>query len=287
MKEIIEIIENIKRIVKSNGGNLIVALHGVTLDTCSDEHDSNLVVTELTTKFGGKLYANSNWGMVNLEDTITDNDDWYTLEDIVEDTQRKFRIGSKVRVVEETFKVLFPEDLITTIDFIQTDNNNKKLYRVSIKNMMFNFHEEDLELLSEMQELEIKLKETLKDIENKIIDIVNKNGGLLITDIHYSGGNTLNTIVMTEDYINEEFDILAIKINEYGKLSILPFYEHCTRLSAFFEMDYNEDKNRFDECLEEWLDIHNDWWVDLNGGNVNIGATLISMVESIETHIKK
>ena len=226
--------------------------------------------------------------MVNLEDTIADNDDWYTLEDIVEDTQRKFRIDSRVRVIEDTFKVLFqPEDLVTTIDFIQTDNKGKKLYRVSIKNMMYNFHEEDLELLSEMEELEIKLKDTLKEIENKIIDMVKKNGGLLITDIHHSGGNSINTIVMTEDYINEEFEILAIKINEYGKLSILPFYEKCMRLSTFFEMDYDEDENQFDECLKEWLDIHNDWWVDLNGGDVNIGATLISMVENIETHIKK
>jgi hypothetical protein len=282
-----QIIENIKSIVNQNGGELIVAMHGVTLETCSDVHDSNLVVTELTTKFGGKLYANSNWGVVNLEDTIADNDDWYTLEDIVKDTQRKFRIGSRVRVIEDTFKVLFqPEDLLTTIDFIQTDNNGKKLYRVSIKNMMYNFHEEDLELLSEMEELEIKLKDTLKEIENKIIDMVNKNGGLLITDIHYSGGSSLNTIVMTEDYINEEFEILAIKINEYGKLSILPFYEHCTRLSTNFEMDYDEDENQFDECLKEWLDIHKNWWVDLNGGDVNIGATLISMLENIETHIK-
>lgn len=283
-----QIIENIKSIVNQNGGELIVAMHGVTLDTYSDAHDSNLVVTELTTKFNGKLYANSNWGMVNLEDTIADNDDWYTLEDIVNSTQRKFRIGSKVRVIEDTFKVLFqPEDLVTTIDFIQSDNNNKKLYRVSIKNMLYNFHEEDLELLSEMEELEIKLKDTLKEIEKEIIKIVNNNGGLLITDIHYKGGSSLNTIVMTEDYINEEFEILAIKINEYGKLSILPFYEKCMRLSTFFEMDYDEDENQFDECLKEWLDIHNDWWVDLNGGDVNIGATLISMVENIETHIKK
>lgn len=283
-----QIIENIKSIVNQNGGELIVTMHGVTLDTCSDAHDSNLVVTKLTTKFNGKLYANSNLGMVNLEDTIADNDDWYTLEDIVNSTQRKFRIGSKVRVIEDTFKVLFqPEDLVTTIDFIQSDNNGKKLYCVSIKNLLYNFHEEDLELLSEMEELEIKLKDTLKEIENKIIDMVKKNGGLLITDIHYKGGSSLNTIVMTEDYINEEFEILAIKINEYGKLSILPFYEHCMRLSTFFEMDYDEDENQFDECLKEWLDVHNDWWVDLNGGDVNIGATLISMVENIETHIKK
>jgi hypothetical protein len=152
---------------------------------------------------------------------------------------------------------------------------------------MYNFHEEDLELLSEMEELEIKLKDTLKEIEKEIIKIVNKNGGLLITDIHYSGGNSINTIVMTEDFINEEFEIIAIKINEFGKLSILPFYEKCMRLSTFFEMDYDEDENQFDECLKEWLDIHKNWWVDLNGGDINIGATLISMLENIETHIKK
>ena len=284
-----QIIENIKSIVKSNGGELIVALHGVTLETCSDVHDSNLVITELTTKFNGKLYANSNWGMVNLEDTIADNDDWYTLEDIVKDIAKpKFKIGDKVRIICESFLKFWSEDkLLTSIVDIKQDNENNTLYVVNFgDSVRMNFHENELVIANTLNELERKVKNVLNEIEEEIIKIVKDNGGLLITDIHYSGGCTLNTIIMTEDCINEEFDILAIKINEYGKLSILPFYEKCIRLSAFFEMDYDEDENQFDECLKEWLDIHNDWWVDLTGGDVNIGATLISMVENIETHIK-
>lgn len=292
-----QIIENIKSIVKSNGGELIVALHGVTLETCSDEHDSNLVVTELTTKLNGKLYANSNWGLVNLEDTIADNDDWHTLEDIVKDvanfdrnntSKPKFKIGDKVRIICEHFVGFWDEDkLLTSIVDIKQDNENNTLYIVNFgDNVRMNFYENELVFANTLNELERKVKNVLNEIEEEIIKIVKDNGGLLITDIHYSGGSSLNTIVMTEDYVNEEFEILAIKINEYGKLSILPFYEKCTRLSSFFEMDYDEDENQFDECLKEWLDIHNDWWVDLNGGDVNIGATLISMLENIETHIK-
>lgn len=292
-----QIIENIKNIVNLNCGELIVAMHGVTLETCSDVHDSNLVITELTTKLNGKLYANSNWGLVNLEDTIADNDDWYTLEDIVKDvanfdrnntSKPKFKIGDKVRIICEHFVGFWDEDkLLTSIVDIKQDNENNTLYIVNFgDNVRMNFYENELVFANTLNELERKVKNVLNEIEEEIIKIVKDNGGLLITDIHYSGGSSFNTIVMTEDYINEEFEILAIKINEYGKLSILPFYEKCMRLSTFFEMDYDEDENQFDECLKEWLDIHNDWWVDLNGGDVNIGATLISMLENIETHIK-
>jgi hypothetical protein len=34
---------------------------------------------------GGKLYGNTNWGLINLEETITDTDDWYTIDDVVAD----------------------------------------------------------------------------------------------------------------------------------------------------------------------------------------------------------
>lgn len=288
-----QIIENIKNIVNIKCGELIVAMHGVTLKTCSDVHNSNLVVTELTTKFNGKLYANTNWGMVNLEDTIADNDDWHTLEDIVKDvadfdrenTKPKFKIGDKVRIICEHFIGFWDENkLLTTIVDIKQDNENNTLYIVNFgDNVRMNFYENELVIANTLNELKRKVKNVLNEIEEEIIKIVKDNGGLLITDIHYSGGRTLNTIVMTEDYINEEFDILAIKINKYGKLSILPFYEKCIRLSSFFEMDYDKDENQFDECLEEWLDIHKNWWVDFNGGDVN---TLISMAENIETHIK-
>lgn len=79
------IIKYLKNKVNENGGELILDLAGVTLDTCDDNHDDNLIVTEFTTKIGGKLYGNTNWGLIDLEVTITDDDDWYTLEDIVGD----------------------------------------------------------------------------------------------------------------------------------------------------------------------------------------------------------
>lgn len=78
-------INNIKTAVNDNGGELILAMDGITLETCNEEQEDNLIVTELTTKFGGKLYGNTNWGVINLEETITDLDDWYTLEDVVND----------------------------------------------------------------------------------------------------------------------------------------------------------------------------------------------------------
>ena len=85
MEEIKDIIKGIKKAVNANGGELILALDGITLDTCCDEQEDNLIVTELTTKMGGKLYGNTNWGLINLEEAITDTDDWYTLDDVVAD----------------------------------------------------------------------------------------------------------------------------------------------------------------------------------------------------------
>lgn len=85
MEEIKNIINGVKKAVNANGGELILALDGITLDTCCEEQEDNLIVTELTTKMGGKLYGNTNWGLINLEETITDTDDWYTIEDVVAD----------------------------------------------------------------------------------------------------------------------------------------------------------------------------------------------------------
>lgn len=85
MEEIKSIINGIKEVVNTNGGELIIALDGITLDTCCEEQENNLIVTELTTKIGGKLYGNTNWGLINLEETITDIDDWYTIDDMVAD----------------------------------------------------------------------------------------------------------------------------------------------------------------------------------------------------------
>lgn len=83
MKQNIEII---KSIVNENGGEIILDLSGIVLDTCCDEQDENLSITELTTKLNGKLYANSNWGLIDIEEKITDLDDWETLVDIVKDS---------------------------------------------------------------------------------------------------------------------------------------------------------------------------------------------------------
>jgi hypothetical protein len=141
-------------------------------------------------------------------------------------------------------------------------------------------------------ELKNCLQSALEMVEMQTIKLVSEKGlhlkkvdGVLITDIHHSGGKSINTYVRGEDCITEEFEILAIK-NENGKLSILPFYEECMRLSTFFEMDYDEDENQFDECLKEWLDIHKNWWEDLHSGIVETDATLLSIAQNIDTHLK-
>ena len=85
MEEMARAIRFIKKRVNDNGGELILSMDGIILDTCRDDQDDNLMVTELTTKLGGYLYGNTNWGLINLEANISDLDDWYTLEDIVGD----------------------------------------------------------------------------------------------------------------------------------------------------------------------------------------------------------
>ena len=69
----------IKQRVNKNGGELILAMDGILLYSC------DLMVTELTTKINGRLYGNTTSGLIDLELTIYDLDDWYTLEDIVGD----------------------------------------------------------------------------------------------------------------------------------------------------------------------------------------------------------
>jgi hypothetical protein len=85
LAEIARIIKYITERVNNNEGELILDMSGIVLDTCCDDKEDNLMVTELTTKINGKLYGNTNWGLIDLEETITDLDDWYTLEDIVGD----------------------------------------------------------------------------------------------------------------------------------------------------------------------------------------------------------
>lgn len=85
LNEIKDIINTIKKIVIEQGGEILLAMDGISLNTCCDEQENNLIVTELTTKISGLLYGNTNWGLINLENTITDLDDWYTLDDITAD----------------------------------------------------------------------------------------------------------------------------------------------------------------------------------------------------------
>lgn len=88
--DLAEIARNLKYIterVNNNEGELILDMSGIVLDTCCDDKEDNLMITELTTKINGKLYGNTNWGLIDLEETITDIDDWYTLADIVGDLE--------------------------------------------------------------------------------------------------------------------------------------------------------------------------------------------------------
>jgi hypothetical protein len=138
-------------------------------------------------------------------------------------------------------------------------------------------------------ELKNCLQSALEMVEMQTIKLVSEKGlhlkkvdGVLITDIHHSGGKSINTYVRGEDCITEEFEILAIK-NENGKLSILPFYEDCMRFTTFME-DYSEDE--YEDAVIEWLDTHNEYWEDLHSGIVETDATLLSIAQNIDTHLK-
>ena len=85
MEEIENAISFIKDVVSLKGGEHILDNSGVELDTYSDAQNCNLVVYSLTTKPDFKLYGNTNWGKINLEEKITDIDDWYILYDIIRD----------------------------------------------------------------------------------------------------------------------------------------------------------------------------------------------------------
>lgn len=77
---IARIIKTITKKVNKNNGELILDMSGIILDTCCEDKEDSLMVTELTTKIGSKLYGNTNWGLIDLEEIITNLDDWYTLE---------------------------------------------------------------------------------------------------------------------------------------------------------------------------------------------------------------
>lgn len=85
MEEIENAISFIKDVVSLKGGEHILDNSGVELDTYSDAQNCNLVVYSLTTKPDFKLYGDTNWGKINLEEKITDIEDWYILYDIIRD----------------------------------------------------------------------------------------------------------------------------------------------------------------------------------------------------------
>lgn len=78
------IITYIKNRVKENNNDLSLGAFGTTLDTHDDMHLENLSIYSLFV-FEDKLYGRTNWGLIDLELAITDDDDWYTLEDVVAD----------------------------------------------------------------------------------------------------------------------------------------------------------------------------------------------------------
>ena len=78
------IITYIKNKVKENNNDLSLGECGTTLDTHDDIHLENLSIYSLFV-VEDKLCGRTNWGLIDLELAITDNDDWYTLEDIVAD----------------------------------------------------------------------------------------------------------------------------------------------------------------------------------------------------------
>ena len=82
--EIIETaVSNLKKFVNVQGGNLDLGMD-VVLDTCDNDHTDNLEVSALSV-YDGELWGKTNWGLLNLQDTIQYSDDWLTLEDIVRD----------------------------------------------------------------------------------------------------------------------------------------------------------------------------------------------------------
>lgn len=81
LEEIRTNIKQIKTLVNEENGEIILAMDGISLNLSDSEYEENLIVTELTTKINGSLYGNTNWGLINLEEVITDLDVWDSLYD--------------------------------------------------------------------------------------------------------------------------------------------------------------------------------------------------------------
>ena len=90
MNTIKNIQSNIKEMIHEFDAqrNLIVLNDDITLDTCYVNDDGEeLDNIEIFTIYNcnGVLLSETNYGCINLEDQLKDEDDWYTLEDIVSD----------------------------------------------------------------------------------------------------------------------------------------------------------------------------------------------------------
>lgn len=83
MESIENAIGNIIKVVNEEGGKFDLGMD-VVLDTFDDDHTDNLEVSVLYI-CDGELWGKTNWGLLNLQDTILYSDDWFTLEDIVRD----------------------------------------------------------------------------------------------------------------------------------------------------------------------------------------------------------
>lgn len=79
------IIDKIKKTVIDNGGAVSLWVP-ITLDSVYEDED-NIVVSELIVKqcLSNSLYANTNFGTLNLEMVIEEDDDWYSIEDVLRD----------------------------------------------------------------------------------------------------------------------------------------------------------------------------------------------------------
>lgn len=83
-QEIKNSIENIKLMVSENGG-IVSFADTIVLYSCDDEN--NLEVNEIIYRKGidKNIFIASRFGLYNAEEIITEGDDWFTLEDCIDD----------------------------------------------------------------------------------------------------------------------------------------------------------------------------------------------------------
>ena len=75
-EEMDNLIQYIKNRIDEMNGEIILAMDGFEMNFITPSQEENLIITELTTKINGSLYGNTNWGLINLEETITELEEW-------------------------------------------------------------------------------------------------------------------------------------------------------------------------------------------------------------------